>query len=233
MKDYEHQFIKVYCANCGDLVRVMMSCGDRLCEACAKRRMGVLINKYKRNFQSVRAEDLKWGDLTMVNCDDLEAGYKRLKECSKKFFADPRIAPHIRSKIITYQATNKGRGWHVHLHYLADMDYIPQEIMSKIWLEITGDSFIVSIAHVRDAESTFAYLVGYACKAQDVLPSASEEYNRVFKGRRLLEVSGKWRGDWTIERDPFECTKCGGVLWVSEFQLDGLCFHGAHLCCSP
>ena len=54
--------------------------------------------------------------------------------------------------------------WHPHIHCLIAGSYISQKILSKAWLKITGDSNIVDIRLIRNAENAAKDVARYAVK---------------------------------------------------------------------
>lgn len=52
-----------------------------------------------------------------------------------------------------------------HVHIVLDGDYIPQDLISKTWHTITGDSYIVDIRRVRKEGRVISYLSKYLGKS--------------------------------------------------------------------
>lgn len=55
-----------------------------------------------------------------------------------------------------------------HVHIIVDSDYIPEFEISRLWHQITGDSFIVDIRAINareDPRQVFAYVTKYMTKA--------------------------------------------------------------------
>lgn len=120
--------------------------------------------------------------------------------------------------------TNRGRGWHPHLHSLltvAPGAWLPdQERWSEAWAQITGGSVIVDIRPIRgDLAKACAEVAKYAAKAPEL--EESEDIlalHRAISGRRLWATTGVLRGVEESE-DPPEfaaaddftgaCQRCG------------------------
>lgn len=56
-----------------------------------------------------------------------------------------------------------------HLHIIVDADYIPQSVLSSLWLQITGNSKVVDIRQVNldDISQVDSYLAKYISKADN------------------------------------------------------------------
>jgi hypothetical protein len=59
------------------------------------------------------------------------------------------------------------RLWHAHLHVLFEGQYVPISWLRDTWLKITGDSYIVDIRPVKNADYAAGYIGKYASKAID------------------------------------------------------------------
>jgi hypothetical protein len=95
---------------------------------------------------------------------------------------------------------SKAGKWHPHLHLLVEGAYIPQDVLSKLWIEITGDSYIVDVrdACPDDAQEVTRYLTKYITKPAGVdvvnSPDRFDQYMVAIAGSRAFEFLGSWRG---------------------------------------
>lgn len=63
--------------------------------------------------------------------------------------------------VYSYEITNKGNGWHPHIHMVALVDdWIDREKLSKEWKAITGDSFIVDVRRLKPTKADLSLNVG-------------------------------------------------------------------------
>lgn len=216
-----HRFVSLKCLKCGLVYDVLMSCGDRLCPECSKRRFGVLINRHKDFLSTKIPGQVKKIELTLVNDVDLVRMLARLETCWKKLYAYGRKHWGWSGGFISIQTTNKGKLWHVHAHIFIEGDFVSQDVLSRVWLGITGDSSIVWIRAVLDPVREFWYLVRYITKVDEVLPEFHDEYNRVFHGRRLIRSFGTWYNAMgnDSDKEDFACPVCGSSSWVSSFEI--------------
>lgn len=85
----------------------------------------------------------------------------------------------------------KAKGWHVHIHALVDGRYVPQEVISKVWFEITGDSDVVWIARAKKSRQVLKYILKPSLELLDD-PCALDDFLTVVEGRHLVAGWGKW-----------------------------------------
>lgn len=221
--DVPHSVISIYCASCGYSHAVTLNCGDRLCRDCSARRYGRLMNHYKEFFSSLRAERLRFVTLTIRNQKSLELGLCHLQKSIKRLLRKVRYRRAFVGGVIAYQVTwNSDRcDWHVHAHLIVTGKFVPQEILKKDWLSITGDSYVVGISAVESGIKALKYVLAYSMQNPgDLRQSQRDEFNRVFFGKRMLQPFGSWFGAMKKVEVPFLCPVCGGDSWISEFWID-------------
>ncbi len=82
----------------------------------------------------------------------------------------------------------KNVGWHPHLHSIVLLkNYLPQNLLSDAWLEITGDSMIVDIRRVIDLASGLVEAIKYPFKPADLKHLGKPQIDEMLeaKGERL------------------------------------------------
>ena len=109
--------------------------------------------------------------LTVKNGDDLLERFEHL-ENSFQVLKDRRRDSEKKGRgfcefskidgcVYSYEITNKGNGWHPHLHMVALVDdWIDREKLSKEWKAITGDSFIVDVRRLKPTKADLSLNVG-------------------------------------------------------------------------
>lgn len=191
----------------------MFSCKKHLlCPFCAIRRGAKQVKAYLDRFQVIQEQDpfLKpyLITLTVKNGDDLAERYEHLVKAMKDYNQQRRNAikgtrafvqlNYVAGAVWSYEFTNKGNGWHPHLHMIALCEGpIDQEKLSEEWRELTGDSFIVDARPFReDQEPAEAFLevFKYALKFSDLPTDLNVEAYEILKGRRLVASFGVFRG---------------------------------------
>jgi hypothetical protein len=87
--------------------------------------------------------------------------------------------------------------WHVHHHVLMNAEYIDKQILSRRWLDITGDSSIVDLRRVDPAKGS-GYVTKYVAKPADqsitTSPDHFDEMIVSMKGARLFNAFGTMKG---------------------------------------
>lgn len=88
--------------------------------------------------------------------------------------------------------------WHPHLHVIATGNWMEQKKLSDEWLAVTGDSYVVHIDAIGNAEARARYVTKYVTKPADsslfAHPESLDEIICAMKGRRLCTTFGSWRG---------------------------------------
>lgn len=216
-EDSRHSYSTIYCAHCGRPHRVQLNCGDRTCPDCRKKWFGY-------HFQTLLDCVSNWKavyflTLTIRNIEDAQWGRFQVDKLRKDFSLFRRRFRSIDGGFYVVQATNRGKGWHLHLHILFDGHYLPKDAISKAWQEITG-SFVVQIETVNNPKKAVRYLLSDFLQSPRIRPEDRADYNGVFKGLRLVQPFGKYRK--LKLRVPYKCPECGCDLWFSELQINDL-----------
>lgn len=198
-----------------------------LCLLCAIRRAAGQLAAYmeKVNFIFQERRDLKLCliTLTVVNGDDLSERFLHLVNGVKTLMQRRRyIVNGVRAKhtvltavqgaVWTFEVTNKGNGWHPHVHILAmvdksiDLGIVDQATKKKTdfgafqnalieeWKDICGDSKIVDVREVdKEGEGrigAFCEVFKYALKSNDMKVPDQVEAWECLKGKRLIGSCG-------------------------------------------
>lgn len=185
-----------------------------LCPLCAIRRAAKMVKSYQEKFLTVLEAnphlDPYLVTLTIKNGDDLEACSKHLRKALRKFMQmrrDHSSRPHLYPSIEfsksmggfhSIETTNKGNGWHVHVHmvWLCSSEPV-QSVLSEEWREITGDSYIVDVRPIcmeNDGIDGLLEVCKYALKFSDLSLSDNFHAYEVFTRQRLIDSHGLMRG---------------------------------------
>jgi len=213
-----HNFLTLYCLSCGYSYSAWLRCGDRTCPECRKRDYFRLFNSYLPFIQTKK--NLRLITLTLRGRPSCLTRDRlvRLHHCFTKLTHLRAYRYALVGGLYAIEAINKGNGWNVHIHILAEGLFIGQKKLSRDWHRLTGDSFIVDIRKFRSPKRGLEYLLKYMLKPP-VVAGLNGMYNSAFKGSRLVSAFGIWYGVVISARFPLECPKCGGVAWISEHQL--------------
>lgn len=194
-----------------------------LCSFCAARRGSKYVQRYLDRLKTVMQGNphLKpvMLTLTTVNGNDLEERFTHFMKSLRKLLMKRRNAKKGMSAtelekavagVYSVEVTNKGRGWHVHLHAVLLLDtWIDREELSREWQAITRDgSKILDIrllakgADVLDSAGeispklveAFAEVFKYALKFSDLDHGDRLHAWETMRGKRLVGSWGAFRG---------------------------------------
>jgi hypothetical protein len=225
---------------CGDNFAQPASCGHRLCPVCMRRRSAKLSSRLEKiisgaffkwkektgkkvveKIEFIKMKNPKHIVLTLENVPKLNRFYfKRIRRYFEKLrhrnIFDKCIGGFY-SVETTYN--DKEKNWHVHLHVIADIPYIPQRELSATWKDITG-SYIVHIKQIgssgQSAMEASKEIAKYVVKPGEFMgdPDLINEYLDAVKGLRLVSTFGYYYGKELIEDDENkpDC-ECGKNQW--------------------
>jgi hypothetical protein len=188
-----------------------------LCPFCAARRAAKMIEKNLAKVKAAMAADsslkpvmitftIKNGVSLPERFNHLSGSYKRLQQRRRDWLKGQRWTEFakVQGAIHSYEITNKGEGWHPHIHMVALLDdWIDQAALSAEWQEITGDSFIVDVRRIKpkdvgagglDIASGLLEVFKYAVKFQDMSLEDTWYAYGILKGKRLVDSFGELRG---------------------------------------
>jgi len=197
------------CKECKRLVKVSIGCGKRFesfCPSCAARWRRRTFAKYYKGVLSMKTP--KFLTLTLKKTGGrIEKRLLELWSMKKYLFKQlKRRGYSIPSWCGVIEPPN-------HIHLVVDCQYIPQRVISELWMEITGDSFIIDIRKVNanDLRQVAAYITKYLTKA-----SNWEGVNLdLLKGFHLI---GSWR---LPPRAPPQAICICGVRNLQKLPEDG------------
>lgn len=218
-QDRDHRFITLACGSCGHSRRVMLSCGSRSCPVCRKKWFGY---HYKALVQIVGKWDKIYSlVLTIKNIGDMDF----YKNDVRKIRADfgklrSRFRSRIQAGFYVVQATNRGGGWHLHLHIIFRGSFIPQAEISRAWEKITGSKIVyIRILDPGQVKYAIKYLLSDFRGKPRIRPEDYYQYDQAFSGQRLVQGFGEYSRSSFNKK--FVCPVCGSKKWyVLEF-LEG------------
>jgi hypothetical protein len=225
----EHEHISIYCSKCGYAHKVVLYCGDRLCEECKKRNYPRLLSRYQKPISSISQGHLSQITLTYHNFSYLTSS--QVKSIQKDFktlthtqFWKDRIRGGL--AVIECKHESDSAGWNLHLHILVDASFIPQSHLSSIWKKITGHSYIVDVRQEHNAKSSFSHLIKYFLKSPIIRGSneqgLKDSYNQsFFRCRNIIAFGTLYNSiDEGVDSYRYQCPKCGNKGWISEYEIE-------------
>jgi hypothetical protein len=180
-----------------------------LCPLCAIRRGAKMLKAYLVKYGQVINENPSLQPylvtLTVKNGEDLQETLLHLRS-RMKFLAETRrnalkglVVPNEFSKSYggfhSIEVTNKGNGWHPHVHMIwLCKDAPDQAHLSHEWHVITGDSYIVDVRPLTDPLEGFIEVCKYAMKFSDLSLEDNFKAYKIMSGMRLIDSHGCMRG---------------------------------------
>lgn len=182
-------------------------CRQRVCPICGFYRAMKLRRRFSDTIK--RMSRPKFMTFTLKrSLDPIDVQARRLTSAFAKlrrrsFFKD---ACRQGFWVLEYTYDSTFHTWHVHLHCVVDAFFILQTSLSKHWLDITGDSFIVDIRQCSPSRAS--YLAKYVAKNGAIMPAPDKmaSYLNTIKSIRTYGSFGKLkiREDDLLEFDDFE-----------------------------
>lgn len=191
---------------------------DKYCALCAIRRAAKVLRAYAEKIILVMSQNPEYelafvtltvrnGPMLMERFNHLKSNYKKLIQRRRNFkigkVANTSFA-HFAGGVATYEFTNKGKGWHPHIHMLAmvpkDYDYkVAKKELKAEWEELTNDSHQCDIKPVRmDSKENFyksaCEVFKYALKFNDLSLDDQIHAGQVLHRKMLVAPFDKFRG---------------------------------------
>jgi len=210
MEENNHPFKTLHCSHCGHGLKVKLSCGDRTCPECRKKWFG---HHYKTLVDCVATwKSPYFLTLTIRNIPDYSWGTYCVKDLRAAFGKLRRRFKRIGGGFYVVQATNYGRGWHLHLHVLFDGSFILKDEISRAWRIFSDGSYIVDIKQVQSPKKAVKYLLSDFLQAPRIRPEDRPAFNDVFRGSRLVQPFGEYRK--MKFKVKYMCPECGRCEWI-------------------
>lgn len=209
------------CTPCTQDHRVLVrpcSCGFPLCPHCQHRRSVRLRAELELLSAGMvrRARDtgvkVKFITLTVPNMDSLQGGkvYELIRGSFTKLRHRKRFKERCSGGVYVIETTNKGNGWHVHIHFLATcLDWDQHDLarewkscLPKEWQRLVEKAQPKShrdraVVWIKDADhGSVREMSKYLVKGSGFYdhPRLIAEYFRSTRRKRLFESSGWCRG---------------------------------------
>jgi hypothetical protein len=193
-------FTVCQCSSCGTTKEFPNRCDRFYCPECQPRLARVRSDGVKWWLKSVSRP---WHIvLTVRNTPDLTKGHVRE---FRKWWTNLRHKKFCRSWVgglYSFEVTNIGNGWHLHLHAIVDAFYIDKMGLSRAWSEATNKAgLIVEAKECRD-DSYLREATKYAAKGSEISkwkPALIVEFIEAFEGTKTFGVFGnlyRKRTEW-------------------------------------
>jgi hypothetical protein len=227
------------CVACGHKSIAEVRCKKRWCPSCAYFVAVERVAKYR-----AAASRFTWPlfvTLTVPNSVDVE-GLARIKTAWGKFRRRKLIRDRVKSGIVGFEITNKGNGWHPHIHALLDCRWLsiwtPEpnrsdnaeekarkfaaaaDELSRTWAECAGFDKCSVLARRAD-KMALVEVLKYSCKGSELIesPDPVAPLIELMQGMRLMTTFGeirKWMADASAEEE-----ETGGGCQCKQCQATG------------
>lgn len=179
-----------------------------LCPLCAIRRGAKALKAYLDRWECISAEKTLLRPflvtLTVKDGPDLAERFQHLQKAQhelwkRKHRGRGSALDGVQGAVWSYEV-KRGNGsgqWHPHLHMIALAEHQPDQAqLAAEWRNITGDSFIVDVRPIEQADpvSGFIEVFKYAVKFSDQPAADTVHAWRTLAGKRLIGSAGCFRG---------------------------------------
>lgn len=215
--EHGHEYKTVYCEHDGYARKILIGCGRRSCKICRKRWYG-------QHFEALRALVAGWLHprfitLTLKNISDADFaahGKSHVLFARSCFAKLRRKLPRIEGGFYAVDVTNRGKGFHLHLHVVYDGGYVDQKELKAAWSEITRGSYMADVRDVYDARGAVNYLLKDLLKSPKIRPEDVDVFDQVFAGSHMIQPFGpQGKTKYKVIRVPCKCPLCGGTSWIT------------------
>lgn len=135
----------------------------------------------------------------------------------------------VRGGCVSTEITNEGRGWHLHAHWLLDVDWLDMAEVSSAWGKQVGQNFaVVKVKDVRD-KSYMQEITKYLAKGSEIAswpPEQINEFIRAIRGIRffssfgaLRKLAPQIRAELALQKPPPPVCDCGETDFVYRTEV--------------
>lgn len=235
--------LNLTCISCGTKKRASIKCKKRWCPVCAYYIAAERVAKYRD-----AASRFAWPlfvTLTVKNSTD-SVGLVEIKKSFGKWRRRKLIRVKVKSGIVGFEVTNKGEGWHPHIHMLLDCQWlalhVPEpnrkdtaeekarkckaaaEELEQCWASCCGQKN-ASVRARRGDEKALVEVLKYSCKGSELAECAEEiaPLIDVMESMRLMTTFGAIRKemkDEDLEEGEASGCQCEGCRAIGTMIPD-------------
>ena len=198
----------------GKVSIIANSCHQRWCPFCSKSKTNIIRKNVREwlkkiNHPKFLTFTLKHSNKDLAEqIDILYASFKQLRRINL-------FKKNAQSGVWFFQIVKSKTDnlLHPHLHVITGGGYIPRRELSREWLRITGESFVVDIRAINNPATASDYVARYASKTCNPSAFCIDELNEIDRAIKKHRVCGSWgsakkakltippkmdRGDWQM-----------------------------------
>lgn len=235
--------VHLVCTCCGQRKTAEAHCSRRWCPACAWGIHHERMRKY-----SAAIEAFQWPlfvTLTQPNSATVDS-VTEIRKAWSRMRRRRLIANRVRGGIVAVEITNKGQGWHPHLHAVLDCEWLALHVppprktdsariirekcdyaraeLSATWADVIGEPKSIVLAARAARGAAASYALKYATKAAELIECESEigPLIDVMEKSRLLTTFGSLYGRKDLieeEKVPMPCSSCGEIKTMMPEDL--------------
>jgi Replication protein len=183
------------CACCGEEVEFWYRCNLKWCPLCSWR----LVKKRQQLLRIWASKVKRPKHLVLTQKNFPVLTRRKLKEHTQSLakFRRSKAFEGCRGGSVSVEITNEGNGWHLHSHWLLDVDWLDMAEVSKTWGKLVGQSFaVVKIKEVGETDYV-REVTKYVTEGSELAkwqPNHILEFVTAIKGRRFFFTFGTLRG---------------------------------------
>lgn len=169
-------------------------CKQRICRRCARTRSMQLTIQLTPMIAALDSPRMIKLDLRSYDAP-LREQFIRLTKSFANLRRTKLWKSHYKAGLWTFEVTHNPVTdlWHPHLHIVVDGRNCPSGMLSRKWLEITGDSDNVKIQYCYSQKGALRYVTKYVTKTGDVsdIPNHKiADWVLALRGLRLVNTFG-------------------------------------------
>ena len=205
------------CKNCGKLEKFTYRCNIKWCPRCQWRvtqKRQQLIQSWAKRIQQPKHLVTTQSNFPILTRRTIREHVRNLARFRRR-----KVFKSVRGGCVSTEITNEGQGWHLHAHWLLDVDWLDMAAVSQVWGKIVGQNFAsVKVKDVR-ASDYVAEIVKYLAKGSEIASWAPEQINEfvtAIRGCRffgsfgaLRDLAPTIRAELLTSKPPPPMCECG------------------------
>jgi hypothetical protein len=225
-EDYLHNWLTLYCVDCGHNFVIPVPCKDRFCPICSKirlsrirRRLSALV---KRQVQ-ISPKSVRFLTLTISSTSDITSMVRTLQHSFRKLRQEKSWKKRVTGGASVIEITKGDHGWHAHIHAIICGRYFPFGKLLDLWQK-NSPGRGVYLKFIPDT-AVVNYLTKYITKPDSSLDDDDiiSVNNALFR-TRLFQPFGNWHGWYReIKLTNAPCPNCESTRgYLTSWDLNKL-----------